>query len=82
MTRPILVLAVISTLGGVAVASDEIKLPPEVTPAVRAACEADVRRLCIVEGSTVESVKNCVISKYLRLGARCRNEIASAGLSP
>ena len=82
MTRSIFALALISALGGVALASEEIKLPPEVTPALRAACEADVRRLCIVESSTVESVKSCVISKFLRLGQRCRQEIASAGLSP
>jgi hypothetical protein len=63
-------------------AQDEIKLPPEVTPALRAACEADVRRLCLTPDATMQSVKQCVLSKFLRLGRRCQMEIASAGLAP
>jgi hypothetical protein len=63
-------------------AADDIKLPPEVTPSMREACEADVRRLCIKSGSTVETVKDCVLSKFMRLGKRCQIEIASAGLAP
>ncbi len=63
-------------------ASDEIKLPPEVTPSMRAACEPDVRRLCITPGATLDSVRSCVLSKFMRLGRRCRIEIASAGLAP
>jgi len=64
------------------VAGDEFQLPPEVTPALRAACETDVRRLCITPNATVESVRQCVMSKFLRLGRRCQVEIASAGLAP
>jgi hypothetical protein len=63
-------------------AADEPKLPPQVTPALRAACEGDVRRLCIREGATVDSVKDCVLSKFMKLGKRCQLEIASAGLAP
>ena len=77
------------TVGGMLVvmsvsvaASEEIKLPPEVTPALRAACETDVRRLCIAPDATVQSVKQCVLSKFLRLGRRCQLEITSAGLAP
>ena len=60
----------------------EIKLPPEVTPSMRAACEADVRRLCIKDGSTVDTVRDCVLSKFMKLGKQCQIEIASAGLAP
>jgi len=63
-------------------AGEAFKLPPEVTPALRAACEADVRRLCVNANSTVDQVKSCVLSKFMRLGKRCQVEIASAGLAP
>ena len=63
-------------------ANDEFKLPPEVTPKMRAACESDVRRLCIGENPTVDKVKSCVMSKFLRLGRKCQFEIAQAGLAP
>jgi hypothetical protein len=69
-------------LAGPALAGDDIKLPPEVTPSMRAACETDVRRLCIKPGATLESVRDCVLSKFMRLGKRCQIEIASAGLAP
>jgi hypothetical protein len=65
-----------------AVAGDTIKLPPEVTPSMRAACEQDVRRLCIRADSTLDQVKSCVLSKFMHLGKRCQIEIASAGLAP
>jgi hypothetical protein len=65
-----------------AFAADSPKLPPEVTPSMRAACEGDVRRLCTIEGATVASVKQCVLSKFMKLGKRCQIEIASAGLAP
>jgi hypothetical protein len=65
-----------------AMASDQLKLPPEVTPALRAACESDVRRLCVGNNPTVESVRTCVLAKFLKLGKRCQIEIASAGLAP
>jgi hypothetical protein len=63
-------------------ASDAIKLPPEITPALRAACEADVRRLCITSESTFQSVRRCVLTNFLRLGRQCQVEITSAGLAP
>jgi len=69
-------------LAGSALAGEGFKLPPEVTPQLRAACESDVRRLCLSSNSTVDSVKNCVLSKFMRLGKRCQYEIAQAGLAP
>jgi hypothetical protein len=76
------VLGIFIAISVPAGASDDIKLPPEVTPALRAACETDVRRLCITADSTVQSVKQCVLAKFLRLGRKCQMEIASAGLAP
>lgn len=67
---------------GVAMAAEEFKLPKEVTPKLRAACETDVRRLCIGANPTVDKVKSCVMSKYFQLGKRCQVELASAGFSP
>jgi hypothetical protein len=64
----------------VAVAED-LKLPPEVTPQLRAACESDVRRLCIGQNPTVAKVKRCVFSKYFQLGRKCQVELASLGFS-
>ena len=62
--------------------ADEVKLPPEVTPALRAACESDVRRIgCIDSTPTYSEVKRCVIAKYGQLGARCKVQLASAGYS-
>ena len=72
-------------LSGTVVASaakaEQLKLPPEVTPALRAACETDVRRLCIGKDPTVAKVKSCVFRKYFQLGRKCQVELASAGLS-
>ena len=75
-TVVILCIAAGPTLAG------DFKLPPEVTPAMRAACESDVRRLCIKEDSTVGTVRDCVLSKFMKLGKRCQLEIASAGFAP
>lgn len=63
-------------------AADDYQLPPEVTPRMRAACETDVRRLCIGSNPTVEKVKACVASKFMQLGRRCQVELASAGFTP
>ena len=63
-----------------AFAGEDFKLPKEVTPAIRAACERDVRRLCIGEDPTVEKVKACVFQRFMQLGRRCQFELASAGL--
>jgi hypothetical protein len=65
-----------------ALASDDFKLPPEVTPGMRRACESDVRRLCVSTNSTVDSVRSCVLAKFMKLGKRCQLEIASAGYAP
>jgi hypothetical protein len=62
--------------------AEDFKLPPEVTPALRAACETDVRRLCIGESPTVSKVKSCVRSNFMRLGRRCQMQITLAGLKP
>ena len=63
-----------------AVSAQDLKLPPEVTPRLRAACESDVRRLCVGTNPTIAKVKSCVISKFMKLGMRCQKEIVSAGL--
>ncbi len=68
-------------LSAVATAED-FKLPPEVTPQLRAACESDVRRLCIGTNPTVAKVKACVSAKFGQLGRRCQIQIAMAGLKP
>ena len=65
-----------------AVAKDEIQLPPEVTPAIRAACETDVRRLCIGPEPSVEKVKSCVLQKFFKLNRPCQMRLAAAGFSP
>jgi hypothetical protein len=62
--------------------AEELKLPPEVTPALRAACESDVRRIgCLGPSPTYAKVKSCVISKYMQLGNRCKMQLAVAGYS-
>lgn len=65
---------------GAATAGDNFKLPPQVTPKLRAACETDVRRLCVGTKPTVAKVKSCVMRKFTQLGRRCQYEIAAAGL--
>jgi len=60
--------------------AESFKLPPQVTPRLRAACEGDVRRLCVGANPTVAKVKSCVIAKFFKLGKRCQVEIAAAGL--
>ena len=63
-------------------AAENLQLPPEVTPAMRAACEQDVRRLCMSESPTVAKVKSCVVRRYAELSTRCKFQIAAAGLTP
>ena len=82
MKMRIVSVAGFCVIAGQTIAGEDIKLPPEVTPSMRAACEADVRRLCIQPGSTVGSVRDCVLDKFMKLGKRCQIEIASAGLAP
>ncbi len=67
---------------GSARAGEDYTLPPEVTPALRAACETDVRRLCIGEDPSVSKVKRCIAAKFLQLGKHCQIQIALAGLKP
>jgi len=73
------VLALVSA-GSIAKA-EELKLPPEVTPQLRAACEGDVRRLCLGASPTFAKVKSCVASKFFQLGKKCQIELASVGFS-
>ena len=62
--------------------ADDYQLPPEVTPQIKAACETDVRRLCIGSSPTVEKVKSCVAAKFTQLGHSCQIQLAMAGLKP
>lgn len=72
-------LVAVLTAPGVARA---LELPPEVTPALRAACEGDVRRLCVRPDSTVSTVRACVERRFSELGMRCKMQIAASGLLP
>jgi hypothetical protein len=80
-TARVLVVCAAVSISSVAFAG-EVELPPEVTPALRAACESDVRRIgCVDATPTYSEVKSCVIAKYAQLGKRCKVELASAGYS-
>ncbi len=77
----VLVVCAAMSAGSMAFA-EEPKLPPEVTPALRAACESDVRRIgCVDSTPTYSEVKSCVIARYAKLGQRCKVELASVGYS-
>jgi len=78
-TRVVVLCAALSA--GPVAAAEQLKLPPEVTPSMRAACESDVRRLCIGTAPTIAKVKRCVAVKFMQLGKRCQIELASAGFS-
>ena len=67
-------------LSSVAQPAAAFKLPKQVTPQLRAACETDVRRLCVRRRSTVSSVKTCVRRKFMRLNFNCKMRIIQAGL--
>jgi hypothetical protein len=60
--------------------AEALELPKEVTPELRRACEKDVRRLCIRKGSTIATVKSCVIANFSKLNARCKMRLVRAGL--
>ena len=62
-------------------AAEDLQLPPEVTPKLRAACESDVRRLCIGQRPTIAKVKRCVAKKFFKLGRRCQIELTSLGIT-
>lgn len=74
------VLAVSTIVASVAAVAESLKLPPEVTPALRAACESDVRRVCVGDNPTFAKVKSCVLANYRSFGNRCKAQIAMAGL--
>ena len=59
--------------------AEEFQLPAEVTPALRAACESDVRRLCVGTSPSVAKIKSCVTVKFMQLGRRCQVQLALAG---
>ncbi|MEZ5775391.1 MAG: hypothetical protein R3D33_12015 [Hyphomicrobiaceae bacterium] len=81
--KRIVLAAALSVAAVVAVEAEEsFKLPKEVTPAMRSACEADVRRLCVGANPTVAKVKRCVLAQFRRLNMRCQIVLASAGFSP
>jgi hypothetical protein len=61
-------------------AAEDFKLPPEITPAIRAACEQNVRSLCVTPTSTQSSVVSCVRRNFINLNKNCRDRLASAGL--
>jgi hypothetical protein len=61
-------------------ADEKFQLPPEITPAVRAACEQNVRQICVTPTSTQDSIVSCVRRNFISLNKRCRSELASAGL--
>ena len=81
MQTPRVLVLCAALAAGPVVKAEELKLPPEVTPAMRAACESDVRRLCIGRSPTIAKVKRCVAAKFTQLGNRCQIELASAGFS-
>ncbi len=80
MAMRAVIVGTVLTASSVAFA-EEFQIPPEVTPAMRAACETDVRRLCVGQSPTVAKVKACVYAKFFRLGRKCQVELASAGFS-
>lgn len=80
MSTPRSLLVCAGLVAATAAGAEEFKLPPEVTPQLRAACETDVRRLCIGQNPTVAKVKRCVVAKYFQLGRKCQVELASLGL--
>ena len=82
MTRSIVYLLISLNATGPGLTGEPIKLPPEVTPVLRAACEVDARRLCIQPASTVQSVRRCMLSNFDQLATQCQREIKAAGLGP
>ena len=68
-----------AVLIALAASANALDLPKEVTPAIRSACEKDVRRLCIRPDSTIASVMACVKSKFAKLNASCKIRLVRAG---
>lgn len=65
---------------GSAAANEPYKVPPEITPAIRAACESEVRALCFTLRPTEASVVRCVRKKFDQLGTACQSKLVAAGL--
>lgn len=82
MLTKFMVMSAFAVMASSAMAGDSYELPAEVTPALRTACETDVRRLCIGEDPSVSKVRHCIAAKFLQLGKRCQIQIALAGLKP
>jgi hypothetical protein len=72
--------AATAMISSAAIADEKFKLPPEITPAIRAACETNVRALCVTPTSTQSSIVSCVRRNFINLDKNCRNELVSAGL--
>jgi hypothetical protein len=81
-TVSVWVALVLALAAPAAIAAESFKLPKEVTPAMRRACEADVRRLCIGKDPTVAKVKRCMYANFYKFGKRCQNTLIAAGYSP
>jgi hypothetical protein len=75
------VLVVLFVYAAPTAAAEEFELPAEVTPELRAACENDVRRLCIGKRPTIAKVKSCVAKKFFKLGRRCQTELTTIGIT-
>lgn len=76
----LLTLAAALTAIAIAVPAHAYEVPPEITPAIRSACEADVRRMCITTKSTPGTVKSCVKRRFGQLNTTCQFRLISAGL--
>ncbi|MCH9808349.1 MAG: hypothetical protein K0U74_11505 [Alphaproteobacteria bacterium] len=73
------IIALAAAIFSTSAAAENFKLPKEVTPQMRAACEKDVRRLCIGKKPTISGVKRCVRRNFMKLGTRCKVTLAAAG---
>ena len=80
MISPRILLLSLCCASSVAIADEKFKLPPEITPAIRAACEDNVRALCVTSASSQSSIVSCVRRNFTSLNRNCRNELTSAGL--
>jgi hypothetical protein len=80
MTLTRVILLGVCVASSSAIADEKFKLPPEITPAIRAACEDNVRALCVTPTSTQSSIVSCVRRNFINLNRNCRNELTSAGL--
>ena len=82
MNRKVMFVALSALAIAPAALAEEYQLPESVTPQLKAACETDVRRLCIGQNPTEDKVKHCVTVKFMQLGHRCQVQLALAGFKP